>query len=117
MHMNSNYSGGSYQTTPNSTMAVISLVAGILGLSLFPTIGSIIALITGYMARNEIRVSAGSLGGDGLATAGIVLGWIGIGLSVIGLCIAGFFLIPLCLIPLGIGLEGMSLLFSVFFFM
>lgn len=113
--MDSNYSGGSYRAAPNSTMAVISLIAGILGLSLFPTIGSIIALIIGYMARNEIRASAGSLGGDGLATAGIVLGWIGIGLTVIGLCIAGFFLIPLCLIPLGIGLEGMSLLYPVFF--
>jgi hypothetical protein len=32
-------------------MAVASLIAGLLGLSLLPTVGSIIALITGYMAK------------------------------------------------------------------
>ena len=99
----SNYYPGSSNSGPNSTTAIISLIAGILGLSFIPVIGSIVALLTGYMAKNEIRQSAGSLSGEGLATAGIVLGWIGVGLTVIGGCILGFiFLIPLCLIPLGL---------------
>ena len=89
---------GGVQGLPTSNMALVSLIAGILGLSIFPLLGSIVAVITGQMARREIRESAGTLGGDGLATAGLVLGWIGIGLSVIGLCIGGVFIaIPFCL--------------------
>lgn len=81
---------------PTSSLAIISLIAGILGLSLFPILGSVVAVITGPMARREIRESGGTLGGDGLATAGLVLGWIGIGLTVIGLC-GVFVVIPACI--------------------
>ena len=38
------------------------------------------------MAKGEIRNSGGTLSGDGLATAGLVLGYIGIGLTVLGIC-------------------------------
>ena len=72
----------------NSSMALISLIAGILGLTLVPTLGSIAALILGYMARNQIRDSGGVLGGEGQAKAGIILGWIGVGLAVVGVCLA-----------------------------
>ena len=82
---------------PNSTMAIVSLVAGILGFTFVPTIGSIVAVITGYMAQKEIRASNGALGGQGLATAGLILGWIGVALSLIGICIVCvvFAIIPL----------------------
>ncbi|MBI5963988.1 MAG: DUF4190 domain-containing protein [Chloroflexi bacterium] len=73
-------------TLPTSTMATISLVAGILGFTLFPFIASIVALLTGYAARKETRAVPPTAGGDGLATAGIVMGWIGVGLGVIGFC-------------------------------
>ena len=107
---------GSYQT-PNSSLAIVSLIAGILGLTLFPLLGSIVALITGYMARKEIQESAGSIGGDGLVTAGLVLGWIGVGMSVIGLCIAGVFLsFSLCLIPIGIMSDSSMILPTLLFF-
>ena len=90
-------------SVPTSPMAVISLVAGILGISFFPLIGSIVAVITGPMAKREIQNSHGALSGEGLATAGIVLGWIGIALSVVGICVVGAILaIPLCLIPFGV---------------
>jgi hypothetical protein len=101
----SDYPGSSYQSAPNSTMALISLISGILGLTLVPFLGSIVALILGYMAKKEIRESAGLIGGDGLAIAGIVLGWVGVGLLVIACCLGAFFLVPACLIPLGISLE------------
>ena len=85
-------------SVPNSNLAVISLVMGILGLTIFPTIGSIAAVITGYMAKKEIRESSGSQGGEGMATAGLIMGWIGIGLGVLGLCIA---CLVFALLPLG----------------
>lgn len=75
------------EATQTNTMALISVISGVLGLTLVPLIGSIVAVITGPMARNEIRASAGRQTGEGLATAGIVLGWIGIGLAVFGLCL------------------------------
>lgn len=37
---------------------------------------SFLGLILGYVARNEIRRSQGSLTGDGLALAAIIIGWI-----------------------------------------
>ena len=84
--------GAPTYAAPNSSLAIVSLVAGILGLTLFPLIGSVVALITGYMAKKEIRESAGALSGNGMATAGLVMGWIALGLTVVGLCCGcGFF--------------------------
>jgi hypothetical protein len=77
---------GNYQPLPTSTMAVISLIAGILGFIALPIVASIVALITGYAARNETRAIPPTASGDGLATAGIVMGWIQVGLTVIGVC-------------------------------
>lgn len=61
---------------PNSGLAVTSLVTGILSWVLVPILGAIIAVITGHLAKREIRESAGRLGGDGMATAGLILGYI-----------------------------------------
>ena len=55
-------------------MAIASMVLGILWLY---WIGSILALVFGYMAKRQIRDSGGTQAGSGMATAGIVLGWIG----------------------------------------
>jgi uncharacterized Zn finger protein (UPF0148 family) len=57
--------------------AIASLVLGIVWLY---GLGSLLAVIFGYMARSEIDASSGRQGGRGLAIAGIVLGWIGLGL-------------------------------------
>ena len=91
------------QTAPNSTLALVSLIAGILGLTFLPTIGSIVAVVTGYMGKKEIRESGGVLGGDGMATAGLILGWIGVALLLIGICVA---CVAFALIPLGIITYG-----------
>lgn len=70
-----------------NTLAIVSLVFGILGLvQVCPGLGSIIALITGYMAKGQIKAEPMRYGGDGLATGGIILGWIGVALIVCGLC-------------------------------
>ena len=75
--------------TPTSGLAIASLVLGIGGLTILPLLGSIVALILGYMARNEIRQRPDELTGDGLAIAGIVMGWIAVGLAVVGLLAGG----------------------------
>jgi hypothetical protein len=59
--------------------AVASLVLGIAGLVIFPVIPSILAIVLGRSAKRDIRERPG-LSGEGLATAGIVLGWIGVAL-------------------------------------
>ena len=58
-----------------SVLAITSLVCGILGWTLLPWLGSIVAVITGHMARKEIRVNPASKEGDGLALAGLIMGW------------------------------------------
>ncbi len=91
------------QVAPNSSLAILCLVAGILGLTIFPVIGSIVALITGPMAKREINESAGRLGGESLAQVGVILGWIGVALTVLGICLFGAaFAIPFCLAAFGI---------------
>ncbi len=69
---------------PSSSTAIISLIMGILGLTLLPFLGSIVALFTGYSAKKEVDASGGRIGGGGMATAGIILGWIGVALGVLG---------------------------------
>jgi hypothetical protein len=69
-------------------LAIASLIFGILGLTLLPTLGSIVAVILGYMAKSEINSSAEQLEGNGLATAGLVLGYIGLGLTLLGIVAA-----------------------------
>ena len=75
-----------YPMLPTSTLATISMIAGILGFLMLPVIGSIVAIWTGYEARKETRSVPPKATGDGMATAGIVMGWIQIGLFVVSIC-------------------------------
>lgn len=58
--------------------AVASMVLGILWLY---WVGSVLALVFGYIARQQIRER--NQAGDSMALAGITLGWIGVGIAVI----------------------------------
>ena len=58
-----------------SGLAVVSLVSGLLGWTFAPWLGSVVAIITGHMARSEIRRERPNVDGDGIAVAGLVLGW------------------------------------------
>jgi hypothetical protein len=64
-------------------MAIASMVLGILWLW---WIGSVLALIFGYVARSQIRQR--HEGGNGMAVAGIVLGWIGVGTFILFVILA-----------------------------
>lgn len=65
--------------TPGSATA--ALIIGICGLCLCWPVGGPLAVIYGNKAKNEIANSNGNLAGGGLATAGIVMGWIAIALT------------------------------------
>ncbi|MBN2119127.1 MAG: DUF4190 domain-containing protein [Anaerolineales bacterium] len=94
----------SENTLPSSTLAIVSLVSGILGFTFIPVIGAIAALITGYMARGETRSIPPRASGDGMATAGIIMGWIQVGLLVVGICcFAAWFIF---VVALGLGASS-----------
>lgn len=78
-----------YHSAPprNNGKATASLVLGIIGLFVCPLICSVMAIILGGSAKNEIAAGAGREGGEGLATAGIILGWLGVVFSVIWIII------------------------------
>lgn len=56
-------------------------------------VGPILAVVFGTKARREIDGSDGRQTGRGMATAGIVLGWIGIGLTVLWIVVLAIGLI------------------------
>ncbi len=77
-----------------SALAVLSLVLGIASWTVLPFVASLVAIITGHMARGEIRRRPTELEGDGLALTGLILGWLnvimlGLGLLVIVLFFGG----------------------------
>jgi hypothetical protein len=55
----------------------------VLGIVWIYWIGSILALVFGYIARAQIKRSNGVQTGQGLALAGIVLGWVGVAVLVV----------------------------------
>lgn len=63
------------QVRQTNTLAILSLISGILGWTLLPFLGSIAAIITGHMARGQIRRDPQRYDGDGLAIGGLILGW------------------------------------------
>jgi len=65
----------SYTVAQTNGLAIAALVCGIVWMG---GLGSILALVLGYTARNQIDGSGGREGGRGLAVAGIVLGWVGV---------------------------------------
>lgn len=74
------YGPGPYGFAAQRTngMAIASMVLGIVWIY---WIGSILALVFGYIAKKQIKERGE--GGAGMATAGIVLGWIGVGFLVL----------------------------------
>lgn len=70
-----------------STLAIVSLIAGILGWTLLPFLGSIGAIVTGHLARAEIRREPQRLDGDGLALGGLVLGWLSVATWIAGILV------------------------------
>jgi hypothetical protein len=64
-------------TTRTSGRAIASLVLGIVSLFLFGVIAGVLAIVFGVQARKETQRDP-TVGGRGLATAGMILGIIGV---------------------------------------
>ena len=74
-----------------NALAVVSLVAGILGWSLLPFLGSVIAIVTGHLARAELRRNPDTQEGDGFALAGLILGYLAVAMAMFTLMVILFF--------------------------
>jgi hypothetical protein len=89
-------------------LAIVSLVLSLLGMIPFPfilfpvlpLIGPIAGIITGKIARREIRANPSRYTGEGYAKAGVILGWIGIAFFLI-IVVGGvlFFLLQITVQP------------------
>ncbi len=86
----------------NSALAITSLVLGILSIPCCSFITGVPAVICGHIARARIKRDP-SLSGDGLALAGLILGYISLVMMVIGLVVAW----PVVKIGLEYGATGM----------
>lgn len=70
---------------PPNTLAVASLVAGVVGYMGLPIVASIAAIICGHLARAEIRKTGEE--GDMMAIFGLVLGYSHIAIVCIALTV------------------------------
>ena len=89
-----------------SNLATISLVFGILCWFILPFVGAVAAIVCGHLARAEIRRSEGALEGDGLAVAGLVLGYVHIALLVLIVVVAALFFGGILALLAGLGVSG-----------
>jgi hypothetical protein len=68
-----------------SSLAVISLIFGILCWVGLPFLGAVVAVVCGHAARGEIRrAPPGLIEGDGMAVAGLILGWAHLAIFIVG---------------------------------
>lgn len=74
------------QTVPRTPpVAIWSLILAVLSFTCGWLFTAIPAVICGHIARSKIRKSGGALGGKGIATAGLILGYIALVLGVMGI--------------------------------
>lgn len=96
-------------TTRTSTTAIISLIAGIVGfLQILPIIGPIVAVVTGHMAKKEIKNSGGMVTGNGMATTGLILGYVALALGLCAICIVVLAFAGLITLPFAIPTSSYS---------
>jgi hypothetical protein len=77
------------QSHQNNGLAIASLVCSIVGIiPLLFGLPCVLGIIFGFVARGQIRRSNGALGGDGMALAGIIVGFSLIGLFILGVILA-----------------------------
>ena len=72
---------------PTNAKSIAALICGIGSFLVCPGVLGVVAVILGNSARDEISASAGTQEGEGMAKAGVILGWISIALVVVALLV------------------------------
>ena len=83
-------SGQRIPTPTTSTSAIVSLVCSISSWIMLPLIGAALGVVFGHIARREIRRSAGTITGNGLAIAGLVIGYANLVVMILALLLLAF---------------------------
>ena len=68
--------------TKNAGIAVASLILGICSFLCLGPLTGIPAIICGHVAQSRIRKSGGTLGGNGFALAGLIMGYVNLAMMV-----------------------------------
>jgi Domain of unknown function (DUF4190) len=74
-----------YTARPTNTLAIVSLVFGIVGYVFLPFVAGIVAVVTGHMARGQIKRTGEA--GRGFALAGLILGYVNVGLVILAIAV------------------------------
>ncbi|WP_256977955.1 DUF4190 domain-containing protein [Microbacterium sp. Yaish 1] len=78
--------GGGYQPQKTNTLAVVSMIASIVGfIWLLPVIGSVAGVIMGHISLSQIKRT--NENGRGMALAGLIVGYAGLALAIVGIII------------------------------
>lgn len=76
----------SFSRPVNDKLARYSLIAGVIGLlGLFPLLASLLAILFGRKALEQIQHQPDIYTGEKMARNGVLLGWIGLGLTLLTL--------------------------------
>ncbi len=95
----------SHTAPPTSGSAIAAFILSLLGLlQVLPIAGTLGGLILGYSARKDIRASQGAIGGEGMAQAAIVIGWIGVAIYIITLCLTLLVVGGIITLPVSLGI-------------
>jgi hypothetical protein len=73
VHEAASSGGGGIKMAP---MAVASFVLGVVGMTVLPFLGSVLAVVFGHVALRQVHASQGKQGGKGLAIAGLIMGYL-----------------------------------------
>src|SRR5215471_10879972 len=73
-------SGTAYTTTESSGKAIASMILGILSL-FFLIIAGIPAIILGHISLSQVKKSGGRITGEGMAMAGLILGYVSVAVA------------------------------------
>ena len=78
----------------NQTLAVTSMVLGILSLVPFSIVAGIPAVIAGHIARSRIQEAPEQYGGGRLALAGLIMGYVSMAVAAVGLVLLAVSMLP-----------------------
>jgi len=81
---------------PINPLALASFILGSTSFFMLPVLGAIAAVITGHLAKQEMKARPYTFSGEGFATAGLILGYAHLALTLIAIIVV---IIALALLP------------------